>query len=89
MENRSDIVHSSLDTKVILLSLSLLIHFVVLQGHTGHKTMRFAPSSELAVLDTRSRILPIGVVLGKTGYNLGGVVEGKPELDKNGITSST
>ncbi len=25
-------------------------------GHTGHKTMQFARSSELAVLDTRSRI---------------------------------
>jgi hypothetical protein len=37
---------------------SLSIHFTVLAAHTGPKTTHFVRSSQLAVLDTRSRTLP-------------------------------
>jgi hypothetical protein len=37
----------------------IFTYFLSLGAHTGHKTMRFTRSSELAVLGTRSRILPI------------------------------
>ncbi len=43
---------------VPLIQLSLL-HFIVLGGHRGHKTMQFARPSELAVVVRRSRTLPI------------------------------
>ncbi len=39
--------------------LLLLLHFFSPWGPIGHKTMQSARFSELTVLDTRSRILPI------------------------------